>query len=92
MFVYSSGGNFFKTSQRGSETSSLLAYVAIICHVNTTRMHLKDIEWEGEGWNHQSQVGCCGYGNEPLSFTLFGDFLDQLRHYWRLTRDSAPLS
>jgi len=64
----------------------------MICHVNANKMHIKDIGWEDENWSHLSQVGCCGYGNEPSNFTLFGDFLDQLRNYRHLKKDSAPWS
>jgi hypothetical protein len=33
-------------------------------------------------------TGCCDHGNEPLGFIEYGEFLDYLRSYWLLKKES----
>jgi hypothetical protein len=37
-------------------------------------------------------VGSCEEGNEHSDSVKYGGFLDCMRNYWFLTKDTAPLS
>jgi hypothetical protein len=56
------------------------------------KMYLKEIGYKGVHWIHLEGLvaGFCEHSNESLSTIKGREFLDKLRDYQLLTKDSAP--